>query len=91
MIYVGLEIAHQTNHGEKTVGYSLELVIPAVECSAWNAQLIQGLFGRQMRLIYKLDNLQLLRYRISHASWPHPLHGSALRSNFTRAIVHAFY
>src|SRR5262249_36113106 len=47
-------------------------VIPAVERSAGDAEFVQGALGRQMRLLYKLDDLGLLGCRFSPASPPPP-------------------
>src|SRR5271169_3505801 len=49
-------------------------VVPAIECGAWDAELVQRALGRQMRLLDQLDDLGLLGRRISHASSsPSPL------------------
>src|SRR6478752_496860 len=43
-------------------------VVPAIECSPRDAELVQRALGRQMRLLDQLDDLGLLGRGIPHAS-----------------------
>src|SRR6478609_8338070 len=47
-----------------------EAIIPAIEGRPWNAELVEGLPGRQMRLFDKPNDFQFLRGGISHSSSP---------------------